>query len=105
MWIHGETSNAYLLAMINRYGNEVVGHYFGYRSTRNDVKETMVLAFDRKGLEKISGIRKRRGNGTQFIRNTVENFLLMTNRPNERIHPATPKEDAHIESFNSTVER
>ena len=37
--------------------------------------------------------------------NTVENFLSMMNIPYERIHPATPKEDAHIESFNSILER
>ena len=29
----------------------------------------------------------------------------MMNLPHERIHPATPKEDAHIESFNSILER
>jgi len=27
------------------------------------------------------------------------------NIPHEKIHPATPKEDAHIESFNSILER
>ena len=37
--------------------------------------------------------------------NTVENFLSMMNIPHERIHPGTPKEDAHIESFNSILER
>jgi putative transposase len=29
----------------------------------------------------------------------------MINIPHERIHPATPKEDAHIEPFNSILER
>ena len=33
------------------------------------------------------------------------NFLSMMNIPHERIHPATPKEDADIESFNSILER
>ena len=47
----------------------------------------------------------RSGNATQFICNTVENFLSMMNIPHERIHPGTPKEDAHIESFNSILER
>ena len=32
-------------------------------------------------------------------------ILSMMNIPHERIHPATPKEDAHIESFNSILER
>ena len=105
VWIHGETRNAYLLAMIYCYSREVVGHYFGYHCKGDDVKETMTIAFDQRGLENISGIRMRSDNGTQFIYNTVENFLSMMNIPHERIHPATPKEDAHIESFNSILER
>ncbi len=47
----------------------------------------------------------RRDNGTQFTCNTAENFLLVTNTPHERIHPATPKEDAYIESFNLIPKR
>ena len=47
----------------------------------------------------------RSDNGTQFVCNTVENFLSTMNIPHERIHPSTPKEDAHIESFNSILER
>jgi putative transposase len=105
VWIHGESRNAYLLAMIDCYSREVVGHYIGYHCTGNDVKETMMIAFDQRGLENISGVRMRSDNGTQFICNIVENFLSTMNIPHERIHPATPKEDAHIESFNSILER
>ena len=105
VWIHGEGKNAYLLAMIDCCTREVTGHYFGYHCKGDDVKETMILAFDRRGLENISAVRMRSDNGTQFICNTVENFLSMMNIPHERIHPATPKEDAHIESFNSILER
>ena len=56
----------------------------------------MASAFDRRGLENISAIRMRSDNGTQFICNTLKNFLSMRNIPHERIHPANPKEDAHI---------
>ena len=105
VWIHGETRNAYLLAMIDCYSREAVGHYFGCHCTGNDVKETMMAALDRRGLKNLSGIRMRSDNGTQFICDTVENFLSTMNIPHERIHPATPKEDAHIESFNSIPER
>jgi len=47
----------------------------------------------------------RSDNSTQFICNTVEDFLLMMNIYHERIHPAIPKEDGYIESFNSILER
>jgi putative transposase len=35
----------------------------------------------------------------------VELFLSSSNIAHERIHPATPKEDAHIESINSIFEK
>ena len=94
VWIHGESRNTYLLAMIDCYTREIVGHYLGYHCTGKDVKETMAYAFDQRGLEHISGVRMRSDNGTQFICNTVENFLSMMNIPHER-----------IESFNSILER
>jgi putative transposase len=65
----------------------------------------MMAALDRRGLENLSRKRMRSDNGTKFVCNTVENFLSMMNIPHERIHPATPKEDAHIESFNSILVR
>ena len=105
VWVHGESRNAYLLAMIDCYTREVVGYYLGYHCTGNDVKNTMMDAFSNRGLNNISGIRMRSDNGTQFICNTVESFLSMMNIYHERIHPATPKEDGYIESFNSILER
>ncbi len=33
VWIHGESRNTYLLAMIDCYSREVVGHYIGYHCT------------------------------------------------------------------------
>ena len=91
--------------MIDCYSREVISHYFWYHCTGNDVKETMVLAFDKRCLKNTSAIRMRSDNEKQFICNTVVNFLSMMNIPDERIHPATPKEDAHIESFNTIMER
>ena len=35
----------------------------------------------------------------------MELFLSSLNIPHETIHPATPKEDAYIESFNSILEK
>jgi putative transposase len=65
VWIHGESRNAYLLAMIDCYSREVVGHYIVYHCTGNHVKETMMIAFDQRGLESISGIHMRSDNGIQ----------------------------------------
>ena len=48
--IHGESGNTYLLAMIDCYSREIVGHYIGYHCTDRDVKETMMIAFDKRSL-------------------------------------------------------
>jgi putative transposase len=60
VWIHGETMNAYLLAVIDCYSKEVVDHYFRYHCKEDDVKETMATAFDRRDPENISAICMRR---------------------------------------------
>ena len=63
------------------------------------------FAFPDRGIERISHVRIRSENCTQFVSRTVELFLSSSNIDHERIHPATPKEDAHIESFNSILEK
>jgi len=70
--VRGESRNAYLLAMIDCYTREVAGYYLGSHCTGNDVKNTMMEAFEQRGVNNISGIRMRSGNETQFICNTRE---------------------------------
>ena len=84
---------------------EVVGKYLGYHCTSDDVKKAIDFAFLDKGIERISHVRIRSDNGTQFVSRTVDLFLSSSKIDHERIHPATPKEDAHIESFNSILEK
>ncbi|MHB1812918.1 MAG: transposase [Thermoplasmataceae archaeon] len=105
VWFHGGSGNAYLLAMIDCYTREIVGHYFWYHCTGNGAKDATASAFHQRGLEHISRIRMRSDDGTQFICNIVGNFLSMMNILHESICPATPKENAYIESFNSILER
>ena len=105
VWIHVGARNTYLLAMIDCYSREVAGHYLRCHCTGNNVREGMMAALDRRGLENISGTHMRSDNGTQFVCNTVENLLSIINIPHERIHPSTQKEDVLIESFNSILER
>ena len=62
-------------------------------------------AFHRRGIGEIGAVRIRNDNGTQLICRRVEDMLAFMNIAHERIHPATPKEDAHIESFNSILEK
>ena len=105
VWIAGEERNAYFLGFIDCFTREAVEHYLGLHCNGGDVKETMIQAFHRRGIGEIGTVRIRNDNGTQLVCNTVEEFLKMMNIGHERIHTRTPKEDAHIESFNSILER
>lgn len=105
VYIQGENRTAYLFAIIDCFTREVVGHYMGYHCTSRDVKMAMDFAFLDRGGNAVSKVRIRSDNGTQFVSRVVEQFLSSSNIEHERIHPATPKEDAHIESFNSILEK
>lgn len=96
IYIQGENRTTYFFAMIDCFTREVVGKYPGYHCTSDDVKKTMDFAFLDRGIERVSHVRIRSDNGTQFVGRTVELFLSSSGIAHERIHPANPKEDAHI---------
>ncbi|EQD32397.1 integrase, catalytic region, partial [mine drainage metagenome] len=105
IYIQGANRTAYLFAIIDCFSREVVGKYLGYHCTSQDVKKTIDFSFLERGIQAISRVRIRSDNGTQFVSRIVELFLSSSQIEHERIHPATPKEDAHIESFNSILEK
>lgn len=105
VYIQEENRTAYLFVIIDCFTREVVGHYIGYHCTSLDVKMAMDFALLDRGVNAMSKVRIRSDNGTQFVSRVVEQFLSSSKIEHERIHPATPREDAHIESFNSILEK
>ena len=105
IYIQGKSRTTYFFAMIDCFTMQVVGKYLGYHCTSDGVKKAVDLAFLDRGIERISHVRIRSDNGTQFVTRTVKFYLLSSNIDHERINSATPKEDAHIESFNSILEK
>ena len=77
----------------------------GYHCTSQDVKMAIDFAFLDRGIMQIKNVRIRSDNVIQYDSRIVELVLSSSNIAHERIHPATPKEDAHIESFNSISEK
>ena len=105
VWIAGDARNVFFLAIIDCFTREVVEHHLGYHCNGGDVREALMSAFHRRGIGEIGAVRIRNDNGTQLICRKVEEMLAFMNIAHERIHPATPREDAHIESFNSILEK
>ena len=105
VYIQGENRTAYFFAIIDCFTREVVGKNLGYHCTSHNVKMALDFAFLDRGVHEISKVRIRGDNGTQFVSRIVELFLSSHGMEHERIHPSTPKENAHIESFNSILEK
>ena len=100
IWIQGEGRNVFLLCFEDCFSREMVGYFIGHHCTGSDVSGAIAEAFHTRGITEISAVRLRSDNRTQFVCSKVERLLDMM-----RIHPQTPKEDAHIESFNSILEK
>ncbi len=62
-------------------------------------------AFQTRGVGEIGAVRIGNDNGARVICRRVEEMLAFMNISHVRIHSATPMEDAHIESFNSILEK
>ena len=77
----------------------------GYHCSSQKVKTAIDFAFLDRGIMQIKNVRIRSDNVTRHVSRIVELLLSSCNIAHERIHPATPKEDAHIESFNSILEK
>lgn len=77
----------------------------GHHCTGSDVNTAIAKAFDERGITEIAAMKLRSGNGTQIVCSSVEWLLDFMHIGHERIYPQTPKEDAHIESFNSIFEK
>ena len=58
-----------------------------------------------RGIMQIKNVSIRSDNVTRYISRIAEPFLSSSNISHEKIHPAEPKDDAHIELFNSILEK
>ena len=105
VYVQGEGRNVFLLCFEDCCTREIVGFFMGRHCTGSDVRAAITRALDERGITEIAAVRLRSDNGTQFVCSKVERLLDLMHIEHERIHPQTPKEDAHIESFNSILER
>ena len=87
------------------FTREEIGHCIGYSCREDHVRMVMEFSLHNRESENIRNLRIRSDNGSQFIAKMVWGYLSYVNILYERIHPATPQEDSHIEVMNSIIER
>ena len=101
----GESRNAFLFVLMDCFTWEEIDRYIGYPCRKDQVRIVMEGEFHDRGSDNIRNLRIRSDNRSQFIARMTGDYLSSVNIPHERIHPATPREDGHIEAMNSIFER
>lgn len=103
MYIHGTGKMVPLLTVIDVYSRWVLGHLFQESIKKEDVKSFF------KQIAAIyirpDKVYVRCDNGSQFESTLVREYFVSAGIEQEFTKPATPEQNAHIESYHSLLER
>lgn len=103
MYIHGTGRMVPLLTVIDVYSRWVLGHLFQESIKKEDVKH-----FFKQITETYIRPEKvyvRCDNGSQFESALIREYFIDAGIEQEFTRPATPQQNAHIESYHSLLER
>ena len=103
VWIPTVGKNAYLLSIIDVHTRRILKDYFSF-----SIKQDKVIAFLSElflGLEYPENVVIRSDNGSQFIANSVREYLGLIGVQQEFTHVATPEENAHIEAYHGILKK
>jgi putative transposase len=103
MPIYGQKRNALLLSVIDVESRWVLTHKLAWQMKQEDVTALFDKIFMQYSLPK--NIYIRNDNGTQFAAEMVQNYFKTKGVKQEFTIPATPEQNAHIESYHSILEK
>jgi len=102
IYVHADRRNYYLLTILDVFSRKTVDQIFQKSIRQMDV----INAFRRiQQVYGIKGVTIRNDNGSQFIANSVKQYLRAAEANQEFTHIATPEENSYIEAFHSIVQR
>jgi putative transposase len=102
VYVHSDKRSYYLLTILDVFSRRTVDQIFQKSIRQKDV----INAFRRINQEYgIKGVTIRNDNGSQFIANSVKQYLRAAEANQEFTHIATPEENSYIEAFHSIVQR
>ena len=102
-YVAGMNRNALLLTIIDVKTRWVLGHYMDWDIKHQNVIDLFDQIFEVYPLPKSFYVRN--DNGSQFIAQKVQLYFEDKNVTQEFCKPATPEQNAHIESYHSIQER
>lgn len=103
MYIKGKKKSVLLLTVIDVYSRWVLGQYMGWQIKKGDVIKLFDRIFANYTMPKKLYIRN--DNGAQMIAIDVQKYFKDKGVTQEFTKPATPEQNAHIESYHSILER
>lgn len=106
IWIAGARRNALVLSVIDVYSRWALGQLVSYSVCKEDVVELFDQIFEIYPMPER--IYVRNDNGSQMQSTLVQQYFAnITNKEvvQEFTRPATPEQNAHIESYHSILER
>lgn len=103
IWIAGDRRNALVLSVIDVFSRWVLGQLISYSVRKEDVVELFdqIFAIYPMPLR----IYVRNDNGSQMESHLVQQYFSDKEIIQEFTRPATPEQNAHIESYHSILER
>lgn len=103
IYIKGKRKSALLITVIDVYSRWVLGQYLSWQIRKGDVIKLFDRIFETYTVpEKIY---VRNDNGSQMVAQTVQKYFKDKEVVQEFTKPATPEQNAHIESYHSIIER
>ena len=103
VYVHALRRNALVITIIDVESRWVLGQYMSWKIKKRDVLRLFDQIFEL--YDWPMKIYVRNDNGSQFIAGLVQKYFERLNIVQEFIKPATPEQNAHIESYHSIVER
>jgi len=102
-YVAGQNRNARSLTVIDVKTRWVLGHYTTWSIKKGDVVSLFNQFFGVYPLPKHFHVRN--DNGSQFVAQQVQQYFKSRKVVQEFCKPATPEQNAHIESYHSIQEK
>jgi transposase InsO family protein len=103
MYVHGKKRNALMLTVLDVESRWVLGDLIKWQMNQQDVIHLFNEIFANYTFPTKLFIRN--DNGSQFVSEMVQSYFKDKAVTQEFIKPATPEQNAHIESYHSIVEK
>jgi putative transposase len=102
IYVTGKRTNVQVLTILDVFSRWNLGHYINWSIKSQDVIALFDTIFEQYDMPQKFIVRN--DNGSQFEADIVQHYLRKKSVTQEFTKPATPQQNAHIESYHSIVE-